>query len=77
MLTLQVTDDVEVRLFAADGTDHSQHCEAQGNGFRIDTSVLPAGLYILKLQKAKEYKELKFTIGTSEQRWFVLKSRNL
>lgn len=77
MLTLQVTDDVEVRLFAADGTDHSQHCEAQGNGFRIDTSVLPAGLYILKLQKAKEYKELKFTIGASEQRWFVLKSRNL
>lgn len=65
-LSLQVKNGVEVHLFAADGTDHSRHCQVQDNEFSIDTGVLPAGVYILKLQRAKEYKELKFTIGAKK-----------
>lgn len=66
MLTLKVKEGAEVRLFTADGADKSQYCQAQDNGFRIDTRVLPAGSYILKMRKSEDYKELKLTIGASK-----------
>lgn len=66
IFTLQVKDGVEVQLFTANGTDESRHCRIQGGEIIIDANVLTTGSYTLKLRKAKEYKELKFIIGTSK-----------
>ncbi len=66
IFTLQLKEGVEVQLFTANGTDQSQHCRIQGSEVVIDANVLTAGSYILKLRKAKEYKELKFIIGASK-----------
>lgn len=65
VIRLTIADETSVTLSDTDGTDLSGLCRKGSDGISVDTSRLPAGSYILTLQKGQERKTLKFSLGTT------------
>ena len=63
MIRLTVKQGVTATLRDDAGTDYNSVCQADGTEITIDTAQLPAGSYILTLQKDSEEKELRFSVG--------------
>lgn len=63
MIRLNVKQGVTATLRDDAGTDYNSVCQADGTEITIDTAQLPAGSYILTLQKDSEEKELRFSVG--------------
>ena len=66
ILRFEVKDGVSATLSSPDGADMNDKCSVAGNGISIDTTSLPAGTYLLVLQKGNDRKELRFTVAGTD-----------
>lgn len=67
LLRLSVKPGVLVQLFAPDGSDLSSSLQGDGRNYSFDTTPLAAGTYLLRLSKGDELKELKISLGSSQE----------
>lgn len=67
LLRLSVKSGVLVQLFAPDGSDLSGSLQGDGRNYFFDTTPLAAGTYLLRLSKGDELKELKISLGSSQE----------
>jgi len=65
-LKVQTKDGVNVSFVSPDGTSLDDRVSKSGNTVTVNTEDLTKGIYLLKLSKGKENRELKLKLGSAQ-----------